>query len=387
MNNHSKFQASSNTSQKTQNEGFFNKIYRYLINLIQKNHNENSKDINKKLNESMNYYENYYKNRINFFVKEPSISKFGLVNLLNDCYIVSFLQILFHTPNFLSILKKYNSNKEETIASYLILVSEHPFNAEIFYRLKQLLGAINPEYSKPWSNDSQEFGIDLINHLISEMKGPIYENNDEIENINESLDFIQVKKKVYDNYISTYQNKLNELEKLFLFNQIDIFCKENSKNPRISSNLHLELTLQTYQNYIEIESLIGQKYKNEDIQPNNNQIIINSKIASLPEILIISINRVLNNKNINYSRLLFKDTLDLANYIDFDLFKDDKKRTTYSLYAVNECVHTGKYSHYKCYIKLENKWFIFDDDKRVEEFHGYFENSPFVLGLFYKRNA
>ena len=144
--------------------------------------------------------------------------------------------------------------------------------------------------------------------------------------------------------------------------------------------------MQTYQNYIEIESLIGQKYKNENGQPNNNQIIIKSKIASLPEILIISINRVLNNKNINYSRLIFKDTLDLANYIDFDLFKDDKKRTTYNLYAINECVHTDKYSHYKCYIKMENRWFIFDDDKKVEEY-GSFDNSPFIVGLFYKRNA
>ena len=386
MNNHSKFQTSTNTSQNIQNEGFFNKIYRYLLNLIQRNHNENSRDINKKLNESMNYYSNYYKDNINFFVKEPSISKIGLVNLLNDCYIISFLQILFHTPNFLNILKKYNSKKEETIASYLILVSEYPFNVEIFYRLKQLLGTINPDYSKPWSNDSQEFGIDLINHLISEMKGPIYENSDENANLNENMNFIQVKKIVYDNYISTYQKKLNELEKLFLFNQIDIFCKENVQNPRISSNLHLELTLQTYQNYIEIESLIGQKYKNENGQPNNNQIIIKSKIASLPEILIISINRVLNNKNINYSRLIFKDTLDLANYIDFDLFKDDKKRTTYNLYAINECVHTDKYSHYKCYIKMENRWFIFDDDKKVEEY-GSFDNSPFIVGLFYKRNA
>ena len=277
MNNQPKFQASSNTSQNTQNEGFFNKIYRYLINLIQRNHNENSRDINKKLNESMNYYANYYKNRINFFVKEPSISKIGLVNLLNDCYIVSFLQILFHTPNFLNILKKYNSNKEETIANYLILVSEYPFNAEIFYRLKQLLGTINPEYSKPCSNDSQEFGIDLINHLISEIKGPIYENNDEIANINENIDFTQAKKKVYDNYISTYQNKLNELEKLFLFNQIDIFCKENYKDPRISSNLHLELTLQNNQDNFELEFLIGQKYKNDVSQPRNNQIIIKEK--------------------------------------------------------------------------------------------------------------
>ena len=386
MNNHSKFQTSTSTNQNKQNEGFFSKIYRYLVNLIQRNPDNNNGELNKKLNESMNYYANYYKNEIHFFVKEPSISKIGLINLLNDCYIVSFLQILFHTPNFLNILKKNNPIKEETISSYLISVSEYPFDAEYFYKLKQLLGVINPDYSKPWSNDSQEFGIDLINYLISEKKGPIYENNNEIENLRENVEFKQVKKIVYENYISNYQKNLNELEKLFLFNQIDIFCKGNDKNPTISSNLHLELTLQTYQDSIEIENLIRQKYKNENEQPNSNQIIIKSKIASLPEILIVSINRVLNNKYMNYSRLSFNDTLDLKNYIDFDLFKDDQKRTTYSLYAINECVHTNKYSHYKCYIKMENKWFIFDDDKKVEQFNGSFKNSPFIVGLFYKRN-
>lgn len=295
------------------------------------------------------------------------------------------MQILFHTPNFLNILKK-NNPKGETISSYLISVSEYPFDVEYFYKLKQLLGVINPDYSKPWSNDSQEFGIDLINFLISENKGPIYENNNEIANLSENIEFSQIKKIVYENYISTYQKNLNELGKLFIFNQIDIFCKGNNKNPTISSNLHLELTLQTYQDSIEIENLIRQKYKDENEQPNSSKIIIKSKIASLPEILIVSINRVLNNQNIKYSRVLFNDTLDLKNYIDFDLFKDEQKRTTYSLYAINECIHINKYSHYKCYIKLENRWFIFDDDKKVEEFYGSFKDSPFIVGLFYKRN-
>jgi ubiquitin C-terminal hydrolase len=108
--------------------------------------------------------------------------------------------------------------------------------------------------------------------------------------------------------------------------------------------------------------------------------------VSLPEILIISINRVLNNEYINNSRLLFKETLDLKDHIDYELFQDNNKKTTYHLYAVNECIHAYRSSHYICYIKLENIWFIFDDDKKVEKFDGLFQNSPFIVGLFYKRD-
>lgn len=371
------------------NTGFFQSIYNYLVNLIRKNPNHHESEINKKLNKSFNFYVNHYKDKINIHVEDPSIAKMGLINLLNDCYIVTFLQILFHTPNFLKVIRKYNTGKEESIINYLILVSEYPFNAQYFYELKQLLGLINPEYAKPWSNDSQEFGIDLINYMISETKGPVYENNNEI-NIGEEKekDFINVKKKILDNYISTYQNKVNDLEKLFVFNQLDIFCGENFKNPSVSSNLHLELSLQKFMNYIKIENLIEEKYKNDNINPNHNQIIIKSKIVSLPEILIVTINRVLNNKNINNSRVMFNGILDLKNYIDYDLFNDNNKKTTYHLYAINECIHDSRTSHYICYIKIENKWFIFDDDRRVEEFYVNSENlsSPSVVGLFYKRD-
>jgi len=114
--------------------------------------------------------------------------------------------------------------------------------------------------------------------------------------------------------------------------------------------LHLELTLQKFSDITDIERLIDEKYNNKDDIPKDNQFIIKSKIISLPEILIISINRVLNNKSINNTRLLFNETLDLKKYIDYDLFQDNNKNTTYHLYALNECTHDYKNSHYKCYI-------------------------------------
>ena len=120
----------NNNDKRESNLGFFQSIYRYLINLIKKNPQQNSNEINKKLNESINYYTHYYQNNINYHVEDPSISQNGIINLLNDCYIVSFLQILYHTPNFLKILKKFYIKNNESIINYLIIVSEYSLKFE-----------------------------------------------------------------------------------------------------------------------------------------------------------------------------------------------------------------------------------------------------------------
>lgn len=379
---------SFNASKNYSTEGFFRKIYRYIINLIQKNPQIYNKDTNKKIQDSFNYYASYYQEEFNYHVKEPLTSKTGIINLLNDCYIISFLQILFHTPNFIDILKLHNIKKQgEDIIYYLIMVSEYPFNAEIFYNFKQLLGLINPDYAKPWPNDSQEFGIDLIAYLISETKMEIYKNNINFEfNSNNDIDFINSKKKIYENFVSSYQKDINEIEKLFLFNEIDTFCGEKNRPPKISSNLHMELIFNKYEDYVNLETLLQNKYNKDKTKLGQNQNIIIRKIINLPEILIISIYRKLSNERINTTRLLFKDTLDLKEYIDFELFEDSNKRTTYKLYAINECVKTERNSHYICYIRLQNQWFIFDDDKKVKEINGLFQASPFIVGLFYQRD-
>ena len=376
----------NNNGNNQSNLGFFKSIYNYLLNFIQGIPSRKNNDIKNKLNESINYYSNHYQNYINLHVKDFSTSKIGLINLLNDCYIVSFLQILFHIPDFLKILKKYSKKGEETIINYIIMISEYPFNVQYFYKLKQLLGLINPDYSKPFPNDSQEFGIDLINYLITDIKNQIPKDKNEIHYLSESKDFVNQKKMILKNYVSIYQKNVNEFEKLFSFNQIDIFYRGENIKPNISTNLHLEFSLNKFVEFIDIESLIQQRYNDDKIIPKDNQIIIKSKIVSLPEILIITINRVLNNENINFTKLIFRDVLDLKNYIDYDLYEENNKKTTYHLFAVNECIHYYELNHYKCYIKLENNWFLFDDDKKVVQCSFDFMNSPFIVGLFYQRD-
>ena len=364
---------------------FFKDIFNYCLNLIKKNPNRNSKDLNSKFIESFEYYKEHYKSNLNYHIKEPQNSRVGLINLLNDCFIISFLQILFHTPRFLIVLKNLNIKAQRDLIKYLILVSEYPFNVEYFYKLKKLLGEINPEYSKPYSNDSQEFGIDLINYLISELKGTIEESSNEMPTCQQEEKLIEFKKEALNHFISTYQANQNELEKLFLFNQIDLFYYNNSIRPRISSNLHMELTLQITMSYAKIGDLIDKKYNLDNSDIKSNLFFTKSKLVSLPNILIISINRVLNNERINNCLIEFEENLDLKNCIDYDLYNEHNKKTTYHLYSINECFHSMRYSHYICSIKINDKWYIFDDNKDVKE-RSFVNRSNFVVGLFYIRD-
>lgn len=391
INNYNSINSISSNNSNNYIKTFFTNIYYYIKKRLNGSGYSNDRELGDKFSEAFNEYKMKYSEKINFHIKEPYNEKFGLINLLNDCYIISFLQILFHTPHFLETLKKLDISKNENIAKYLLLVSEYPFNAEYFLKLKQLLGIINPEYSKAYSNDSQEFGIDLINYLISETNKS-FEESSEIMSDFRNEDINVIKKNAF-NQFNNIKKELTGLEELFLFNQVDIYCKVNGHKAQISSNLHIELTLQkTNSDFVVIEDLLHDKYNMNNSELKPNQIIIKSKLISLPKILIISINRVLNNEKINNISIEFEEILELKKnkLIDCDLFDDKNKKTTYYLYAINECIHSRGfnryYSHNICYIKIKNEWFQFDDSKIPEKRN--FKNkmkSGSVVGLFYIR--
>ena len=50
------------------------------------------------------------------------------------------------------------------------------------------------------------------------------------------------------------------------------------------------------------------------------------------------------------------------------------------------CTHFLKGSHYFCYIKIENNWFLFDDNKTPKQTNIPYNYST-VVGLFYLRDS
>lgn len=110
------------------------------------------------------------------------------------------------------------------------------------------------------------------------------------------------------------------------------------------------------------------------------------QIASLPNILIITINRAILGQQFHCNKLNFKKYLNLNDYLDKMIFQNDYNSGLYKLYAVNECFSLEKNTgHYKSYVeKEEDKWFKFDDEKISDETPKFIGNR-YVVGLYYTR--
>jgi ubiquitin C-terminal hydrolase len=426
----------------------YDKIKFPYIKVILKLINENSKEF-KLINKMNNIAPFKNKNIISLKNEENKDDEFqiiGFENIGHTCYINSFLQILFRTPSFLEKLQSSNTNKDNLI-NCLIDLSKFPKKIINIKKLKSIMSKIDENYGKYIQKDSQEFGINLINQLISNINGnnDIFDDIDDDDNItqenNISFDKLETyKNNFFKNYIEKYYKKENEIEKMFQFHESRLIIETNINNTidfkRISfeTNLNIEIAFpyNGHRNIFRLEELLDNKYPEyhnfyneyKDIKDELNYDSIKEKIlhlyknffefcykepqynlrikddenisiqndihsicfrklASLPNILIISINRAFLGKSLNTSYLQYNETLDLKEYIDSDIVHD--KNTTYKLYAVNECSGIIKaFGHCYSYIKIKNKWFKFNDKTVKEESPSF--DSKYVVGLYYVRD-
>ena len=134
------------------------------INELYKNElMDNKSDINK--------YNSQIKKVDNFEFQ----TKYGFANIGNTCYMNSFLQILFHTPGFLNTLKKIKEegNVDKSLINNLINLSEEPTNTKYLKNIKSLMGEVENSFGDYCQNDSQEFGVGLIDEIIRLIKGKL----------------------------------------------------------------------------------------------------------------------------------------------------------------------------------------------------------------------
>ena len=402
---------------------------------------------NKQINEKIGLSSNI------LFLPKSDFKIIGFDNIGHSCYMNSYLQILFHTPKFLKELKEiYNKNKSNKTIDLLLIktlidLSMNPKDNKTLKLIKKIMSTIDESYGDYIQNDSQEFGISLINKIITDLKPESPSSDDDEEevkdSINNHIDNNKINKEYkiqkFNNYISKYYPKDEEIifEKMFQFHESEIkkFGKLKDKNKINSNDSELgEIKNFNFETFINIELIIPDnikkkkyelfdllklkyipeftltndeslsdnkiieyiskvyeslkqfinffKNKNKNLnQENNNSILCFNKIVSLPNILIITINRALLGKSFNSNILSFNETLDLKEFIDEDILGKDKK-TLYRLYAINECFGFIKdYGHYYSYIKLENDWIKFDDKIWKNE-NPKFESRN-VVGLFY----
>lgn len=313
----------------------------------------------------------YYKKMKNKQINNFQTSYSGFPNIGNSCYMNSFLQILLHTPNFISIIDQYNANNDDQgLLMNLYNLTIYPYNSIYLHNIKKIMGSVNKDYLYYEPGDSQRFAIDFIDKLISESK-----------NENSFLDYSVMdenfKNRIekYDNFIEKFNNKSDNIEKLFQFVEVS---RGNFKIlDNFSINLNIELNFPTnYKNNINIYDLLNMKY-NEDL-----------KIADLPEILIISLNRGITGKKLIKTNVSFPLELNIDKYIDKSLINNLQSKN-YTLYAINERYGQSKnQGHYTCYIKIKlnpNKecWRYFSDLYVIDSEPKLYSTN--VYGLYYYR--
>ena len=397
---------------------------------------------------------------INLSIKNSEL--IGFSNLGNTCYMNSFLQILLHFPNFINQLKEIvkENNLKINLIDNIIKLSDNRTDKNYLRNIKYLMGKVYEKYGEYVQNDSQMFGIDLLNEMICLLKNEKHLNDsDELlmqkSKIKEKINFNNIekyKKILFEEYKENCNHKEeNEifLEKLFQFHEYTIkVSAENVKNivlekVEYETFLNISLVIPKDKTRWKIVDLLKNKYqvlqmpnnednnkietnlKNLDINEinienntnsNNNEkknffdsiieyikaffnylfgknseeknIITKKKVskkyrrlASLPKILILSINRAILGRNFNTDNISYEDYLDMSPFIDKD-FLSNIKSTKYKLFAVNECYGYIRHSgHCYSYIKVNNKWFKFND----EYVHENIPKNPsnHVVGLYY----
>ena len=363
--------------------------------------------------------------------KEP----FGFPNIGHSCYMNSFLQILLNTPHFLENLKICSKESpNHPLIDHLIQLSNFP-DVRSLIEIKRIMAEEDERFGKYAQNDSQEFGIKLINKIIMILKGK--ESFSEEENYDdEEINLLKnknYKKDKFNQYINNYCKKENEtlLEKMFQFHEIiyniDINEKEVGKYKKIDFNSFINIDLvfpnnndkfnlfKTYNlydllkdKYLKIPKFnitdnsfqkimdIWEKFLNYlkkilNITSEENDLdyttikinnIVYNNLYSLPKILIISINRAFHGQYVNRSKLIFEEILDLKDFLDPDASPNED--TTYKLYGINEC-YRGLFDFGHCYsfVKINNEWYKLDDNKKVAIKEKLEFNSNHVVGLYY----
>lgn len=352
--------------------------------------NKNNKIHNIKENK---YSFKYQYNSNNKIIDNQYNNMKGFENIGNSCYINSFLQILFHTKNFINNLKKEyeNSYNKSSFIKNLIDLSE-THNKKYLYFIQNYMKNNYSKYSPFLQGDSQNFGMDLINEIIKNIKGE--ENfSSEYENKNGNEIMLDLyKKDKYKTFINKYQKNLISIEKMFLLNESNIFYIPNQiSNIRFDSSFQIELSIENNRNnYLDeysLKDLLDFKYLKElenkqNIDKNsfeNNTFF--TKICKLPEILIISISRAALGNKYKNQKIHFPKIIDILDYLDKDLI--NKRNTKYKLYGINEKNGNSKLSgHYYSYIYISSKWYLFEDTEIKEEEPNF--TSRNVVGLFYK---
>jgi ubiquitin C-terminal hydrolase len=345
-------------------------------------------------NNNMNYYFSSYLNRYNYALEERSnyfkesrlyCGIKGLSNNGNNCFLNSTIQCLKHCFDLTNTIIKLNLSSYGAFGEYKKLItdmcnknSDKKLNV---LSLKKAMIMYNPIYSDHEQHDSTIFLNDLLNALNSELA-----DNTDDDSDNDSNDEIRFQN-LYQKCMS--KSKVNELFSFFIK---EITCFDcGTKIVDYEEYYYLDLPIFNENNKVitKLEDALSNYIKKSYDSSKNSFMCTKHQIKessysqnifqTLPEILVISLKRVVNGKHIDHY-IDYGINLKMGDYVTSNY----RNSTNYELFA--EILHYGSanggHKIAICKNFNTNIWYKFNDSF-VEEYNNIISSNAFLL--FYKR--
>ena len=377
----------NNNYDKYNNNNQYNQYYQ--------NYNRNEYNYKASGGDSLNYYyKNYldkydYSSEINtenYQLHHIYCGTKGLNNKGNNCFLNSTIQCLKHCLIFTKYIIKESLSSYGAFGAYKTLIenmcNKNADNLNAL-NLKKSMVKYNNIYSDNEQHDSTIFFNDLLNALNDELSEETSFDGDNYDDASNDEEF-QIKfakhitKSKVNEYFSFFIKEMTVFdcgEKMvdyqeYYYLDLPIFDENNSKLSSLEEALN-EYTKKSF-DYGK-NAFICNKHQKKEKSYNQNIFV------SLPEILVISLKRVVNGRHINHY-IDYSQRIDMSKYVHNILHQS----TQYELFA--EVLHYGgAFGGHKvaiCKNFNTNIWYLFNDSSVTVE-NDIISSNAFLL--FYKR--
>lgn len=332
-----------------------------------------------------------------------SSSLTGLQNLGNTCYINTCLQNLIHCTPFISRFLEISNqiaqkNAQQSPISnefyeLLIQIYENNSSEQTYVNpgcfVEKFLSLHN-QFNLGQEHDTQEFCRFFLQDLNCELNEVLSPSG-----YNQELPRKKKKEMFFDYKNDCLNKERSIITNLFIgYFSFEYNCECGYKEYSFSQFLDLPVQMNSGINGYDLFQMLQDNFYRKsyvDMGENcsfckrtskKNEIM---RIASLPQILIISLQRINphTGKKNNYS-VRFYEGLNLRDIIDAEI--NDGSSTKYDLFAITNHVGEINTGHYYSYIKIGNSWYCFEDSKVYKIGSKIDMTSNEVYTLFYTRN-